>query len=388
MKKLKLRLPVLWLMILFSGCAEHSPRSDGASFVKVPTELWAGDNAKKINLFLQTYRDKNAVAIFDWDNTVAKNDIGDATFFWLLRNDGVRHPASFAKQNPYLTAEAVQDLNRYCPGKPGSFLNTSENKSCADTLLSIYLDGKTKSGKRDAWKLTHPDTLEPAYLWVVQFLSGYTPAEVKAMAEIVIEHAMNNSVGTTQFVGSREVPAYVHVYDAQKQLIQAMKVDGFDVWIATASAQGLVELFAAQVGIQPDHVIGVRSVLDASGKLTDRLEGCGPYPDGNIEILTYRQGKRCFINKLVYKLTDPKAQMESKSPTAFAAGDSDTDVFFVKDAKFHLVINRNKPELMCNAFENKDQHWIVNPMFLLPKPKKQVPYACARFGILDQVDAP
>src|SRR5437763_17128270 len=27
---------------------------------------------------------KPPIAIFDWDNTILKNDIGDATFFWML----------------------------------------------------------------------------------------------------------------------------------------------------------------------------------------------------------------------------------------------------------------------------------------------------------------
>ena len=33
---------------------------------------------------------KRPVAVFDWDNTVIKNDIGDATFFWMLKHDKIQ----------------------------------------------------------------------------------------------------------------------------------------------------------------------------------------------------------------------------------------------------------------------------------------------------------
>ena len=36
----------------------------------------------------------------------------------------------------------------------------------------------------------------------------------------------------------------------------------------------------------------------------------------------------------------------------FAAGDSDTDIEFLRDATYKLVINRNKTELMCHAYYN------------------------------------
>lgn len=32
------------------------------------------------------------VAVFDWDNTVVKNDIGDATFYYMLKHDEILQP--------------------------------------------------------------------------------------------------------------------------------------------------------------------------------------------------------------------------------------------------------------------------------------------------------
>ena len=157
----------------------------------------------------------------------------------------------------------------------------------------------------------------------------------------------------------------------------------------TASPQSVIEVYAEEVGITPDHVVGIRSTLTDDGKMTAKLEGCGTFADGNQEIITYRQGKRCFINKMIFGVKGANPQMSLRSPTAFAAGDSDTDVYFVKDALHHLAINRNKSELMCNAYANLDRFWIINPMFIEPLARKQpdatgTTYSCKQYGVPDQ----
>ena len=49
---------------------------------------------------------------------------------------------------------------------------------------------------------------------------------------------------------------------------------------------------AALVGISEDHVIGTRQMVDTDGRLTPTFKGCGPFPDGNFEIMPFRKGKR------------------------------------------------------------------------------------------------
>jgi hypothetical protein len=61
----------------------------------------------------------------------------------------------------------------------------------------------------------------------------------------------------------------------------------------------------------------------------------------------------------------------------FAAGDSDTDITFMQDATtLKLAINRQKNELMCNAYGNAGGKWIVNPMFIQPLAQKTGVYPC------------
>jgi hypothetical protein len=131
-------------------------------------------------------------------------------------------------------------------------------------------------------------------------------------------------------------------------------------------------------GVAPDHVVGIRSTVDSSNKMTYRFEGCGPLADGQGAMISYIQGKRCFINKYVYGDTTAKAinRRPDGQRQVFAAGDSDTDIEFLRDATYKLVINRNKKELMCSAYYNDNDSWRINPMFIGPKAAAS-PYACA-----------
>ena len=143
--------------------------------------------------------------------------------------------------------------------------------------------------------------------------------------------------------------------------------------------QDVIEAFAPQAGIAVDHVIGIRSKTDSAGKLTYKFEGCGTVADDNQSLISYIQGKRCWVNKLVFGDTTAAAMQKRADGErqVFAAGDSDTDIEFLRDATYRLVINRNKTELMCHAYYNSNDGWRVNPMFIQPKSMKSSQYACS-----------
>jgi hypothetical protein len=223
-------------------------------------------------------------------------------------------------------------------------------------------------------------------------MQGHKPEEVRRFADDAIRFNLESGLGAKQKLGTQERAASIRIYEQIADLIRALQKNGFDVWITSASAQNVVEPFASRVGIEPSHVIGVRSTLDRKGRLTSAFESCGPYPAGNQDIISYRQGKRCWINRAIARIKDPRQMMELKSPIAFAAGDSDTDTFFVQDAStLRLVINRNKRELMCRAYAglNSPGHgaWLINPMFIEPKGKLTEGYRCKDFGLPDQEDS-
>ncbi|MFH7599319.1 haloacid dehalogenase-like hydrolase [Streptomyces racemochromogenes] len=362
---------------------------------------WYGDNQARLQQLIDRYGSCNPhrpgsdkpVAVFDWDNTVVKNDVGDATMFWLLRNGKIRRPADWKTTSRYLTPAAAQALATACDplARPGSPLptGTPEGAACADEINAVYGTAATRTGAPAFTGWDHR-TIEPAYAWLPQLLQGWTPGQVRSFAAAARTENLAAPVGAEQRVGTGTATGWVRYYDQQRDLIKNLQSAGFDVWISSASPQPVVEVWAQGAGVAADHVIGIRNTT-RDGKLTAHLQGCGSVADGADTMITYVDGKRCWINQEVFGVRGAAA--EKVRPAArrqvFAAGDSDTDVTFLRDATaLRLVVNRNKNELMCRAYDNSDGKWIVNPMFIQPKKQKTTPYPCSTTGYTDHDGTP
>ncbi|MBI5517603.1 MAG: haloacid dehalogenase-like hydrolase [Deltaproteobacteria bacterium] len=322
------------------------------------------------------------VALFDWDNTMIKNDIGDATLFWMINNDRIRQPPGrdWARTSAALTADARAALNRACDAlaAPGEPLPTSRNAACADELYNIYANSRT-SARAAAWTGEVTLTTNQPYAWVAELLAGYTPGQIREFAREAYEENASAPLGATQTVGSTTgVTNYLRIYEPMRDLVQVFQANGFDVWVVSASPQQVVEAVAELVGVPNDRVIGIRSVFER-GRATYALQGCGAVADGANTMITFDRGKRCWINREIFLV--PVAQQMERQPEArrpvFAAGDSDTDIAFVQDATgLTLAINRGKTQLMCNAYANYRGRWLVQPMFIQPRPMRATPYPC------------
>lgn len=374
------------------GLAGHGPCRPLALRADLP---WYGGNREQLTAWMDSAgcksagydRDRAPVALFDWDNTVTKNDVGDAITFHLIANGKVRQPpaADWRRLSRYLTEDAASALRTACGDSvpAGQPLPTQSNLACADELLSVYIDSKTRAGAA-AFAGWNRRRMEPAYALTAQLLSGYTHFEVSRLALEAVGPQLSAPQGTTQVVGTRTVNGWIRLYDQSHDLIRALQSRGYDVWVITASPQDVVAALAPLVGISPTRVIGIRSLTDRSGRLTPSFEGCGPVAAGDNSMITYIEGKRCWVNQIVYGDRSPRA-IERRPATArqlFAAGDSDTDIEFLRDARYKLVLNRNKSEVMCFAYRNGQASWLVNPMFLEPRPARPAPYPCSTTACL------
>ncbi len=384
-------------LLAMSGCSSHgstpaaqSPTTSKASCrTLAESSAWHGDNRDRINAMLANLGTCGAagsvsagapLALFDWDNTIVKNDIGDATFFWMVRNGKLRAPAGdWATTSPYLTPQAVAALSHACAAaKPGQPMPTDTDTGCADELLSVYTDAKTTAGE-PAFAGFNARRMEPAYAWAAQMQAGWRESEVVEFAQNARKENLDAAEGTEQKVGSGMQTGWVRYYPQMRDLVETLHANGFDVRIISASAEPVAKVWAAELNIPADHVMGVRTERDGD-VLTSRLAPCGGEP-----AITYIEGKRCRVNEEVFGVTGPAAfeQLPEPKRAAFAAGDSDTDVTFLTDATaLRLVLNRNKTELMCTAYDNAGGNWLVNPMFIDPK-KQGEPYACATKGYIE-----
>ncbi|MEU9302353.1 haloacid dehalogenase-like hydrolase [Streptomyces sp. NPDC048269] len=394
--------PLALMALTSSGLLLAPPAQAGQSTCPRPAvgAGWHGDNQARLQQLIDRYGScspyrpsrTKPVAVFDWDNTVVKNDVGDATMFWLLRNGKIRQPArgDWSTTSRHLTPAAATALAGACGSlaRAGAPLptGTPEGSGCADEINAVYGTAATRAGAA-AFAGWDRRTTEPAYAWLPQLMQGWTAREVRGFAAAARTENLAAPIGTTQQVGTTTTATgWVRYYDQQKDLIAALRKAGFDVWISSASPQPVVEVWAEGVGIDAQHVIGIRNTTTYGGKFTAHLQGCGSVEEGADTMITYIDGKRCWINKEVFGVRGAAA--EKVQPAArrqvFAAGDSDTDISFLRDATaLRLVVNRNKNELMCRAYDDSDGRWIVNPMFIEPKKQKTSPYPCSTTGYVD-----
>ena len=374
------------LAILLVACGQPgTPAQHVAAPVRHldPKSPWLDRNRARIDAMLDQLHGQHRVAVFDWDNTMMRNDIGDATFFYMLRHDLILQPPNrdWSQTSAHLTPAARAEL-AMCDkaGEPGKPLKTSENAPCADILLRVYDENKTLTDKPAFDEDTK--TIHYAYAWGAQLQAGHTPEEMRAIATRVYEENAAAPIDATQTVGTRkDLPAWVRIYEPMHDLQDALRANGFDVWVVSASSQPLVEIVASHVGVDPSHVVGIRT----NGY---HLERCGDGPEDSV--ITFNEGKRCWINKAIFHLPESEQLRRATDPMkrpAFAAGDSDTDLAMVQDATvLKVVIDRNKRALMCNAWNDAGDRWLVQPMFIEPLPPRTEPYDCR--GLIDEDGKP
>ena len=332
-------------------------------------------------------------AVFDWDNTVIKNDISDQTIFWLIRNDKILQPPNRDWRNTsrYMTDAGAAALRKACGplARPGRPLPTSTNLACADEILSVRKTQKTTGGDA-VFAGANLRQMQPMYAWVGQILQGYTSAQVRKLAARARDEALKAPIGATQQVGSSTQVAWIRYYPEIRDLIRTLKRAGIEPWVVSASPKEFADVWGPGVGIDSAHTLGIVQ-LTKRGKLTGHLKGCGGHPDGSDAIMTYIDGKRCFINQEILGVKGPRALQPQPAPwrPVVAGGDATTDISMLKDATgAHVVLNRNQPELMCVAYDNADGRWAVNPMFIEPLPKKQGLYPCSTTAYTDAAGNP
>ncbi|MFD4788956.1 haloacid dehalogenase-like hydrolase [Streptomyces sp. NPDC058459] len=345
---------------------------------------WYGDNRAHLQRVIDSYGTcsghRGAVAAFDWDNTVTKNDVTDATLSWALRHDALPRPARWKDTSAWMTAARDRALTAACDTGADGSLRTSDRSRCTDEIVEIREKGTTTSGAAAfAGTWNHRRTV-PRYAWVPQLFAGRTPAQLSSYAAAARTEALAAPVGATRTLGTHTVPAYVRYYDQQRDLIRTLRRAGFRVYIVSAGSEPVTEVWSRGVGVDAAHTIAIRSVLDQRGRITTRNEGCGGTGANKGEVIPYIDGKRCWINQDVYGIRGPAAWRKQPrgQRIAVGAGDADTDVTFVSDATgAHLVLDRHKAELMCRAHDDADGRWVINPMFIEPLPRRTDPYPCS-----------
>lgn len=350
----------IFSILALASCAAPAIRTTtNPEAAMLTPDGWNPKNHAALTAFLaeEAKRPGRKVAVFDWDNTVIKNDIGDAAFIGLLDRGMVKMPDDWRRTSPYLTDAAVRAL-----GKGAS----------PELIFTLYHLQKTPEGE-PAFAGYDPTITEAAYAWLGHLLAGNTPDEIRQAAREIFEQQLANPIGATRTIGDAVIPDYIRIYPQIADLIKALEKSGFEVWVVSATPKYIIEVCAEKVGIPPERVIGIENVVGPDGKITYDLAGCGPIKDGENRAITYRDGKRCWINKFIFGMTEGDPFQPSPDPDKrprFGAGDSDGDISFLEDTTgLKLVLDRGKPLITKAARENRDGRWLVQEPFIADKIK-------------------
>ncbi len=394
------RLALVVLGLLLLAPAAHAQTPDPARCPQLGlADQWYPGNAARLQAAIDARGTCAApggprpLAVFDWDNTVIKNDIADQTFFWLLRNDKLLQPKrrDWSTTSRWMTRAGAKALRRACGAlaRPEHPLPTSTSNRCADELLEFRKEGATTGGKEAFAGYDHR-RMEASYAWMAQLMQGRKPATVRRFARRARAKALAAPQGATWKVGSGEETAWIRYYPQMRDLIGTLQRAGFDTWVISASPQEWADVWGVGVGIDAAHTIGIRTVK-RHGRITPHLKGCGGARDGADTVMTYIDGKRCWVNQGILGIRGAAALQPAPADRrqVVAGGDADTDVTMVRDATgAHVVLNRNKPELMCRAFADQDGRWVVNSMFIEPLPRFADGYPCSTTGAFDRAGEP
>ncbi len=109
-----------------------------------------------------------------------------------------------------------------------------------------------------------------AYLWLAQINVGQPLARVRTWAKQASDRKK------------------IQIFESQKKWISWLRKKNVGIFIVTASVQWAVEPMAHKMGVDLDHVLGIRTRVDHKGLVTDRQEGPITWREGKVQALLNR----------------------------------------------------------------------------------------------------
>lgn len=214
---------------------------------------WQEGIRAELEELIQAGAGKGLPVVFDFDNTICRGDIGEATMAVMARAGR-------------LTPTTLPDW--LCPPLQIDGRPRCEIRSCAD-VIEYYsaLLSPTVHGTRDLSPYAN------AYAWAVAIMNGLSVADVVQATRTVIARAQSPQPDRIEVrPGGSAVPT-PEFYPEMVEFLSELVRNDFDVWIVSASnvwsvrcivLEGLNPLLQARhapAGIRPDHVIGISTLL-------------------------------------------------------------------------------------------------------------------------------
>lgn len=259
---------------------------------------WLTEIGQKLT---ETIRTRPGLAAFDFDNTVIKNDLGEAIMQGLLQNGLVHLKEDFASFFP--NQQQAREI----------FKQKQENTS----LFANYV-------WQEYERIRKEKGLEAGYRWSSFLFSGMTEAELKDFSRRIWLKANQQQE--------------IYPYPAIMSLFALLKQNNWQIKIITASPQICIQSAAAEIGISTEHIIGMQLELDQNYFSSQIIE---PY--------TYGSGKVKRLQQLYQKNAD------------LAFGDSINDFPLLQSAKLGVLLDRGKDDDLVARCQQ--ENILVQPVF-------------------------
>ncbi|MFO1513015.1 MAG: HAD family hydrolase [Verrucomicrobiota bacterium] len=225
----------------------------GPTRADVAAVAWEQGIRTELEALIRRGAGKRLPVVFDFDNTIIRGDIGEATMAVLARS-GLLTPSTLPAS--------------LCPvfRPPGK--ERHEIQSFADAVAYYFaLLAPTAHGDDD------PAPYGTGYAWAVEIMAGLRVADVveATRSVIALSQAQNSAfIEVTPGHTSVLVPRF---YPEMVELLAELIRQEFEVWIVSASNVWSVRYIVlhalnpmlrerkAEAGIRPDHVIGISTLL-------------------------------------------------------------------------------------------------------------------------------
>lgn len=274
---------------------------------------WNKTVKQALEKLISKKRTEPCYAVFDWDNTSIFHDIGTAVFIRQLET-------LYFGLNPEAFDTIMQETLTLSGNDMSSDVQQRFAKEMAELVVlyrTLYEASETLGGTHPIEEMQNTAayadfrvrmyrlyqdigavfSTNVSYPWVTYFLAGLTSEEVQKFSQKTIEQTLTQPLtsqiwqGSTEAVGTVQVPSGIRIFPEMKQLYQQLMRNGIDVYICSASQHDIVVPFAQSYGIPTNYVFGMRLVSDENGVLTPKLDDTYP--------LTQAQGKVTTIRQLI-----------------------------------------------------------------------------------------
>ena len=300
---------------------------------------WNERNYQLLNQFIATVRSGD-IAVFDWDNTCIFGDSGEAVF----RHQVLHLEFKFGPERlREIIPDQVQGIDYVhingqtlpLPKVKGQIVSAYEKIFSRD-ITEIRDSAALRDFSASLLALNRGLEETPgigcefAYPWTINFLQGFSPAEVCQLAAEVIDSELQSDIENRTMSDSREQLLYhwtagIRPFPEMVDLARILKKAGCRVIVSTASNPLIIETMMQRTGFAAELVIGM-----ASGLKNGILQGTlAPWLASN-----FGPGK-----------AENMRQLLDLEPV-FAAGDSSGDYEIMTafpGTRLKLLIRRRQP---------------------------------------------